>query len=105
VPTVTAPPTPIGTIPAAPTFSKSGWTFFCNSSGQTDITLNWNDRANNETGYRILRNGEIAAELPANSTSYAETITLYSGQSVGYQIQAYNLIGQSKSSVASMTCP
>lgn len=105
VPTVTAPPTPQGDIPEAPTFSKNGWTFFCYGPGSADISLTWNDKANNETGYRVLRNGELAAELPANSTSFGETIALNSGQSVGYQIQAYNLIGEASSSTASITCP
>jgi hypothetical protein len=106
LPTVTAPPTPLGTSPQAPTFLKTnGWTYFCRNTGQADITLSWNDKSNNETGFRILRNGESVAELPANSTYFAETITLLSGQSVGYQVQAYNLIGETNSIVASMTCP
>ncbi|MHB8776911.1 MAG: SH3 domain-containing protein [Anaerolineales bacterium] len=105
VPTVTAPPTSTGNAPEAATFPKNGWTFFCDSSGQADITLAWNDKATNETGYRVLRNGEVAAELPANSTYFSETITLVSGQSVGYQIQSYNLAGEANSTVATMTCP
>jgi hypothetical protein len=105
VPTVTAPPTPAGDIPEAPTFSKNGWTFFCYGPGSADISLTWNDKANNETGYRVLRNGELLIELPANSTTFGETIALNSGQSVSYQIQAYNLIGESISSTASITCP
>ena len=106
VPTVTVPPTPEGGIPAAPAFLKeNGWTFFCKPDGSTDITLSWSDKADNETGYRVLRNGDLIAELPANSTFYSETITLLSGQSVGYQIQAYNEIGAASSAVATMTCP
>jgi hypothetical protein len=105
VPTVTAPPTPQGNIPEAPTFPKNGWTYFCYGAGLADITLTWNDKANNETGYRILRNGEVVVELPANSTNFAETINLASGQSVGYQVQAYNPSGASSSIVATMTCP
>lgn len=105
VPTVTAPPTSTGKAPEAATFPKNGWTFFCYSSGQADITLAWNDKATNETGYRVLRNSEVAAELPANSTYFAETITLISGQSVGYQIQSYNPAGEANSTVATMTCP
>ncbi len=105
VPTVTAPPTPEGDIPEAPTFPNNGWSFLCYGPGQADIALTWSDKADNETGYRVLRNGEIAAELPANSTNFAETIPLNSGQSVGYQIQAYNPIGKSSSSTASITCP
>jgi hypothetical protein len=104
VPTVTAPPTPLGGAPEAATFPKSGWTFYC-YSGQADITLSWNDNSNTETGYRILRNGETVADLPANSTYFAETIPLLSGQNVGYQIQAFNQAGESNSSTASITCP
>ncbi len=104
VPTVTAPPTPQGGAPDPATFPKNGWTFYC-YSGQADITLSWNDNANNETGYRILRNGEAVTELAANSTYFAETIPLLSGQNVGYQIQAYNEVGEANSSTASITCP
>ena len=105
VPTVTAPPTPEGDIPEAPTFPNNGWSFLCYGPGQADIALTWSDKADNETGYRVLRNGEIAAELPANSTNFAETIPLNSGQRVGYQIQAYNPIGKSNSATANITCP
>lgn len=105
VPTVTAPPTPFGGDPDAPSFAKSdGWSYLC-YDGKADIVLKWVDKSTNETGYRVLRNGEVAAELPANSTFYAETINLLSGQSVSYQIQAFNEAGQSASSTATMTCP
>jgi hypothetical protein len=106
VPTVTAPPTPNAGAPEAATFLKeNGWTFSCYGPGQADIVLSWNDKATNETGYRIVRNGEIIAELPVDSTSFAETIALVSGQSVGYQVRAYNLLGETDSAVATITCP
>jgi hypothetical protein len=104
VPTVAAPSTPQGGAPEVATFSKNGWTFFC-YSGQADITLSWNDKAENETGYRVVRNSEVVAELPANSTYFAETIDLLSGQSVAYQIRAYNQVGNTDSAVANITCP
>ncbi len=106
VPTVTAPPTQQGGVPDAATFLKgNGWTYSCYGPGQADITLSWNDKATNETGYRILRNAEVAAELPVNSTFFGETISLLSGQSVKYQIQAYNQTGETNSAVATITCP
>lgn len=107
VPTVTAPPTSTSSsaAPDPATFPSNGWTFFCYNSGQADITISWIDKAINETGYRILRNDEVAAELPANTTYFEETITLPSGQSVGYQIQGYNTSGQTNSAVATITCP
>ncbi len=103
-PTVTAPPTPQGGAPAKPTFTQNGWSYFC-ANDRAEITLNWNDKATNESGYRVIRNGERVAELPPNSTTYAETISLLSGQSVSYQIQAYNAAGQSISRTVTMTCP
>ena len=105
VPSVTPPSTPQGSAPAAPTFPQQGWTYFCRGNGSTDVTLSWNDKATNETGYRVLRNGVVIAELPVNTTYFAETIALLSGQSVSYQIQAYNPLGETSSSIASMTCP
>jgi hypothetical protein len=105
VPRVTAPPTPLGGAPEPPTFSKNGWSFDCSIPGQASITLAWNDKADNESGYRVLRNGELVAELPADSTYYAETTALLSGQSVEYQIRAYNQIGEADSTVAKITCP
>ncbi|MCQ3939070.1 MAG: hypothetical protein DPW18_18805 [Chloroflexi bacterium] len=105
VPTVTAPPTPAGGVPDAPTFTQNGWNYFCRGDGQTEITLNWNDRSDNETGYRVIRNGEKVADLPANSTTYNEIIPLTSGQSVSYQIQAFNSAGEAASNTATMTCP
>lgn len=105
VPTVTAPPTPNAEKPKAATFPKNGWTFDCTTLGQANIALTWNDEADNESGYRILRNGEVVAELPADSTSFSEIIALLSGQSVAYQIRAYNLTGETDSAVADITCP
>jgi len=105
VPTVTAPPTPEGAKPDAPTFPKNGWTFFCYGPGSADITLAWNDKAKDETGYRVFRNGELVIDLPAGSTNFAETIALNSGQTVTYQVIAYNEIGDSTGATAKITCP
>jgi len=105
VPTVTAPPTPFGGAPEAPTFTKDGWNYFCRGDGQTEVTLNWNDRSDTESGYRVLREGEKVAELPANSTTFSEVIPLSSGGTTNYQIQAFNSAGESTSNTASFTCP
>jgi len=104
VPTVTEPPTPEGKPPAAPTFPKNGWNYFCFGSGDMEVSFTWNDNADNETGYRILRNGAAIAELPVNSVTFSDKIILLSGQSATYQIEAYNLIGFTRSSVVTLTC-
>lgn len=58
------------------------------------IDLAWTDAATNETGYRIERRlvtsstwTEIAASLPANTTSYADT-TVTAGSAYVYRVRA-----------------
>ncbi|MBN1303718.1 MAG: SH3 domain-containing protein [Anaerolineales bacterium] len=101
VPTVTEPPTPTGAAPLSVIIQK--WDYFC-ANNQADISISWSD-IESETGYRVYRNGDLAAELAQNSTSFTETISLLSGQSVGYNIEAYNFAGTASSNVITMTCP
>ena len=105
VPTVTAPPTPQGGAPQAPTFTKKdGWTWFCDGAGNTDVTLNWNDNADHETGYRVYRNGELVSELPANTTSYKENIVYPGEQGLTYTVEAFNEAGASSGSTEALFC-
>src|SRR5665213_2150176 len=70
--------------------------------GATEIVLAWDDKANNEVGYRIFRKKSTAgddqfaqiATLPANSVAYDDTNVL-SGTEYDYHIQAYNIAGYS----------
>src|SRR6266542_20216 len=71
VPSVTPPPTSTSAPPQAPSIQE--WNFSC-SGGTMTFNVTWVDKANNETGYRIFRNGELAIELPANSTTYTDSI-------------------------------
>ena len=65
VPSVTPPPTATNPPPRAPVII---WDYFCSySSNQINVELSWSDVANNETGYRVFRNGGMVAELPAIS--------------------------------------
>jgi uncharacterized protein YraI len=103
VPTVTAPPTPEGKVPTAPSIQK--WDYVCDGTvGQAQVSIRWSDKADNETGYRVYRNGQVAVELPPNSTQFSETISLLPGQSAGYNIEVYNLIGKASSKVITITC-
>jgi hypothetical protein len=104
VPTVTAPPTPDGGAPKAPSFPQNGWSYVCPSFGQIDVTFNWNDNADNETGYRIYRNDEVIEELPANSRTFSESVTIQPGQSLTYRIEAYNLIGKASTPGVVIQC-
>lgn len=101
VPSVTPPATATLAPPSAP--SLQNWEYFC-SGGQMTITIEWDDRAENETGYRILRNGEAIAELAANSTNYTETIPMQAGESAEYYMQVYGPGGISNAIVGKLTC-
>jgi hypothetical protein len=66
------------------------------------FTVTWKDKAADETGYRVFRNGELLIELPANSTSYTDTLT--ADQNVEYYIQVYGPGGTANSSVMKAGC-
>lgn len=103
VPTVTVPPTPTGNAPEGVILQK--WNIFCNfQTGLADISLQWSDRENAETGYRIIRNEVIVAELPANSTSFVESINLLDGQSVSYRVEVFSPLGSASSSPLALSC-
>jgi fibronectin type 3 domain-containing protein len=97
------PHTPAATPPAAP----SGLSATANSGSQ--ITLNWTDNANNETGFKLERspNGSSAwtqiATPATNATSFVDT-GLSAGTASFYRIRATNAAGDSATSnVASAT--
>jgi CSLREA domain-containing protein len=77
------------TPPAAPTGLQAELT-----CGKEDVvTLSWTDQADNETGYRVYRDGKLIAKLPANATSYQDTLT--SDYYHVYSVEAYNEAGSS----------
>jgi hypothetical protein len=102
VPTVIAPATPTGNAPQGVSLQK--WDIFCNyQTNQADVTIRWSDEGN-ETGYRVVRNGNVIAELPADTTQFIETISLLSGQSVGYAVEAFNGVGTTSSKTIALYC-
>lgn len=102
VPTVTAPPTPEGNAPSNVSLQK--WDIFCDyATNEANVTIAWADKED-ETGYRVIRNDTLIAELPANSTEFKETISLLSGQTVGYSIIAFNAVGQTQSKTITLGC-
>jgi len=102
VSSVTPPPTATIPPPQAPV---AKWEYFCSyATDKIDVSLKWTDVATNETGYRIIRNGQVVAELPAGSTSYVETITLVAGEKTIYEIEAFNSTGAKRSSPISFEC-
>jgi len=102
VSSVTPPPTATIPPPQAPVIE---WEYFCSyATNDIDVSLKWKDVATNETGYRILRNGQVIAELPANSTSYNETIDLIAGEKTIYEVEVFNSTGPKRSSPISFEC-
>jgi len=101
VSSVTPPATATNPPPQVPAIER--YEFFC-SQGKIEITIIWVDRADNETGYRVLRNGELAADLPADSTTYTDSFDVRGGQSVSYRIEVFNASGSESSSTINVTC-
>ncbi len=96
VSSVTPPPTSTSAPPRAPSIQE--WTFSC-SAGILTFSVTWKDQSTGETGYRVFRNGEQVAELPANSTTYTETYAYPADQDVQYYVQVYSPAGSASSSV------
>jgi hypothetical protein len=101
VASVTPPATATSAPPRAPGIVK--WEFFC-SDGSLTFNVTWADNASNETGYRVFRNGEQAAELPADSTTYTDNFAISADQSLEYYIQVYSPTGTANSGVMRMKC-
>lgn len=101
VSSVTPPPTATKAPPVAPSIQK--WDFFC-SAGQMTVTILWTDRADNESGYRVIRDDAVVAELPADSAKYTETIMLEAGESVTYFIEAFSPFGSGRSTPIRLSC-
>lgn len=103
VPSVTPPATATVAPPRAPSITK--WDFFCNTATEEmNITILWKDNATNEEGFNVYRDTQKIAQLPPDSNSYSETITVKTGQTVKYQIEVYGPSGSALSSIVSVTC-
>ena len=101
VSSVTPPATVTTAPPQAPSIVE--WKFSC-SGGTMTFIVSWEDKASNETGYRVFRNGEVVAELPANSTAYTDTMTPTGNENVDYYLQVYSPFGSANSSIMRMNC-
>ncbi len=101
VSSVTPPPTHTKAPPLAPSIEV--WNFSC-SAGTLTFEVKWNDRSDNETGYKVFRNGEAIIDLPANSKSYVETIAVTAGEKMEYTIHVYSPYGTADSPPMKMFC-
>jgi len=94
----------ISTVPAIP--SNLNTTIV----SQTEMTLNWTDNSDNETGFKIFRNGTELTPSPkvvANVTSFNDT-GLTCATAYTYEVKATNANGDSAAISANATtqaCP
>ncbi len=89
-------------VPLPPTIFYPN--FSCDNSTLT-TALTWNDVNNNENGYRIYRDTIQVGDVPANSTTFSETIDFTFGSTVTYSIAAYNDAGTSPQKSLKVKCP
>ena len=80
------------------------YNFSCDNSSLT-TSLSRADSADNENGYHVFRLGNQIADLPANSTSYSDTVNYTLGTQMTYSIEAYNDAGVSEQRSITFTCP
>ena len=95
-PVPTTPPTPVVTIPNAPTDLKG----ILSSSNQIDLT--WSDASNNEDGFKVERKSgtdafSLIATLAQNVVTYSDK-GFTSGPTFSYRVYSYNTKGNSSNS-------
>ena len=66
--------------------------------------LTWQDMSNNEDGFRVYRDGDRIAELPADKTDVIDKIVASNNHAHYYYVTAYNIMGESKSDGITLTC-
>ncbi len=71
------------------------------SSGLVNISLTWVDKASDEDGYRIYRDGTKLADVAAGSTTYSD-IAPSSGK-YNYTVAAFNANGEAPTQVKANT--
>lgn len=101
VPSMTPPSPPTQSPPAPP--GSLFYNFSCTLAGEVTTTLTWKDRADNEQGYRVYRNGALIAELAADSTSYLDTFIGVGGL-ITYGVSSFNTAGNSAQATISFSC-
>jgi hypothetical protein len=107
LPEIESPPTPTPATPKAPTGLSAAPV--CKTMllpaphlDMTHVDLTWTDKADNEDGYNIYRDGNLIDTLGPNSESYAEDPPDLSHT---YQVEAFNAAGASAKKNVSVSCP
>lgn len=72
--------------------------------GNIQVTLQWSDRSNNETGFRVYRDGTVVVDLAANSTTYTDYFTGSTTVTYTYRVSAFNAAGETLGGSISFAC-
>jgi len=103
--TMTAPALPTRKPPNPPTWSKYNYNCVYAAGGSTlTMEMRWTDQANNETGYKVYRDGQLIATLAADTNTYTDIAFLESGKSFNYYIEAFSDSSQASSSIVNASC-
>lgn len=105
VTTITPPPSPTPVPPPRPGWKK--WYYSCSyENGGTVLTMEmeWIDKSTNEEGFKVMRDGDVIAEFPADSTSFIDKISIGTGQKFEYKIQSFIGSSFSDSSIVTASC-
>lgn len=105
VPTLQPPPTKTPAPPEAPT--GLSYDYVCTFNGiDTDINVNlkWTDRSDGEEGFRVLRDGEVVAQLIPNATTYSEVHATDVGKQVSYTVEVFRGSQTARSGTISFSC-
>jgi len=99
-PTPTPQPTPTQSVPAAPQDLLAVKACNMHFGGfppvlgfDPEVTLSWTDKAQNETGYHVYRDGSLIATLGVNANGYFDDDASVGAQTYG--VEAFNDTGAS----------
>jgi len=84
--------------------SKGVWNYACDNTTLTTV-LGWRPTTGTVNGYRIFRQGNQIADVPATQTSYTEKVPFTYGSSMQYSVSAYNEAGMSPQLTWDFHCP
>ena len=110
LPLVPPPPTPAPAVPARPEhvglIKKTCSIDYSSKPAMyvNEFWLKWMDKSNNEVGFRVYRDGDLVAEVPANKTNVIDIVSRRNKRVYYYYVTAYNELGESKSDVQAFSC-
>jgi uncharacterized protein YgiM (DUF1202 family) len=105
VPVITPRPTPSNLLPlAAPENVKLKVTCKKEQKFIDEVLLTWTDMSTAEDGFRVYRDGNVAAAVPANTTQVVVVGETTSNIIHYYYVAAYNANGEIKSQPQTIFC-